>query len=494
MSLIKFVSPSGWDFSQPAMSVVKYGSRGLVGTDRREFLKRASHVFLPYLDSVKFAEDEVPLHLISHGASEAYGSNRNGDAFKEAACRKYKSTFEKFGRVFRNHKNKAERGDPSYGSIKLACYNEDMRRVELLCALYATKEAAERNGGYVADVELEKLATDGEFPVSMACRVPYDVCSYCGNEAKDRSSYCTAEKCAAGGCADNLARLVKVGDDLHHLHVINDHPTWFDISRVFRPADRIAYGVRADYLTKAAESSGTFDLQDYVKMANAATAPVDVILYQSGHHGMWTEKMSSQIKLGYALADLEKFSSPVDASTSRALATADFPIEKLAAFGTYECDTQLSALADRKILLTLKDYARLTGREDHIKSAMQVLPGIYGRMVVDESLSACVERGDCACVDKVATERAAALASSMAADHSLDRDAMMQRTMLSCIRGESSPVVRSFSKSASSDPDGEVLAKSYAMYKLAALWRLAATDPVFPLTAKLSVCQNRVFQ
>ena len=162
----------------------------MIGHDRYDLLKRASHQFLPLLDSVKFAADEVPVHLIALGASEAYGPNRNGDGFKEATCRDHHDTFVKFAKFFRNHKNKAERGDPFYGVVKASAYNEDMRRVELLCALNSEKSAAERNGGFVADVELEKIARGEDMPVSMACRVPHDVCSFCKHAAKNRDEYC----------------------------------------------------------------------------------------------------------------------------------------------------------------------------------------------------------------------------------------------------------------------------------------------------------------
>ena len=259
MGMVKFVSPLGWDFQERIVTPVKVSSRGLMGSDRAEFLKTASHAFLPQLDNVKFAKDEVPVHLIALGSSEAYGPNRNGDGFKEATCREHHDTFVKFAKFFRNHKNKAEKGDPFFGVVKASAYNEDMRRVELLCGLNAEKSAADRNGGFVADSELEKLARGEDLPVSMACRVANDVCSFCKHAARNRDEYCTSEKCAAGGCRTNLTRLVKVGGDLHHLHVDNPNPTWFDISRVFRPADRIAYGAKADYLTKSAEDSKPTD-------------------------------------------------------------------------------------------------------------------------------------------------------------------------------------------------------------------------------------------
>ena len=493
MAIIKFVSPSGWDFGERILEPIKVSSRGLIGQDRGAFLKRASHLFLPALDNVKFSADEVPVHLIALGASEAYGPNRNGDGFKEATCRKHHDTFVKFAKFFRNHKNKAAHGDPVYGVVKASAYNEDMRRVELLCALNATKSAADRNGGFVADTELEKLARGEDMPVSMACRVPHDVCSFCSHTARNRDEYCTTEKCAAGGCRENLTRLIKIGNDLHHLHVDNPNPTWFDISRVFRPADRIAYGAKADYLTKAATANGVFELRDYIKMAETSTAPVEVILYQSGHHGFWSEKHAAQINFGYGLAALEKIQEPIDTNIYRALVTPVFPIEKLATFGSTQCDMQLAALADRKIILNLRDYSRLVGGEDHFKTAATILPGIYTRMINDESLPIQVEGGACTFIEKTSNESSRMLAATMTADHSLDQVAVKDRSFLSCIRGHRAPAVFAMEKSAVCGELAESLAKGYAMYKLASLWRLAAVDSDFPLTVKLSLCQNQVF-
>jgi len=491
MAMIKFVSPAGWDYGQPISQLIKIGSRGLIGNDRREFLKIASHSFIDQLDNIKFAKDEVPVHLIALGASEAWGPNRNGDGFKEATCKQHHDTFVKFAKFFRNHRNKPEKGDPHYGTVKASAYNEDMRRVELIAALNAEKSATDRNGGFIADKELEKIARGEDIPVSMACRVPYDTCSYCHNNARTRDEYCTREKCAAGGCKDNLTRLVKVGNDLIHMHVDNPNPTWFDISNVYRPADRIAYGAKADYLTKAGNDSGMFELQDYIKMAEHSSAPLDVILYQSGRHGFWSEKYASQVRLGYALAAIETNDNCSDANAYRAFVTPAFPIEKLASYGSRECDSQLAALADRKVILNLRDFARLTHQEHAVKSAASILPGIYTRMTADESLPLLVENGACSFIDKTANEDARTLAATAYEAHTLEKQAVDNRTLLSCIRERPVPAF-SLHESASCDAHGEKLASNYAMYKLAALWRAAASDKDFPLTVRMSLRQNRV--
>ena len=310
MAHVKLISPSGWDFDRPAAQLLKISRDGrLTGHDRQTFIKMASgseNVFLPYLDNVKFAEDEEPMHLVALGAKEAYGPNRNGDGFLEQILRECHPSFVKFAKFYRNHKNK----DPkiSYGTVKCSAYNERMRRVELLIGLNREKSAAERNGGFVADEELEKLAKGDDIAVSMACRVPYDECSYCGHKARTRDEYCTSSMCKAGGCKDNLTRLIKVGNDVHILHVNNPSPTFFDISNVFRPADRIAYGGKADYLMKAAGDGGFMGI-DGAKLAQdmEVMAPLAVILAQdSMMPGEWTPFLAEQVKLAHGLAEMER--------------------------------------------------------------------------------------------------------------------------------------------------------------------------------------------
>ena len=112
-------------------------------------------------------------------------------------------------------------------------------------------------------------------------------------------------------------------------------------------------------------------------------------------------------------------------------------------------------------------------------------------MTADESLPLLVEGGACSFIDKTASERDRTLAAIAYQEHSLDKQAAENRMLLSGIRERPVPSV-SFRKSASCDAHGEKLASDYAMYKLAALWRAAASDGDFPLTVRMSLRQNRV--
>jgi hypothetical protein len=225
---------------QPQVQLVKLASTGLNGEDLRSFIKRAGHSVADQIRNLEFKPGEVPVHTIAIGASEWFGMNRNGDGFKEATCKQYHKTFEKYGRLYRDHLNK----DPekSYGIVKLAIYNEPMHRIELVNAYNGTKAAAERNGGYVADKELAELEKSGTLAGSMSCTVPYDVCSVCGNRAKTRADYCTGVdeggSCPGGGLRTKIATVLADGTP-----VFADNPEarWFDWSSVWRPAERTAY-------------------------------------------------------------------------------------------------------------------------------------------------------------------------------------------------------------------------------------------------------------
>ena len=498
MSMIKYVSPSGWDWERPVAMEIPISSRGLIGNDRVDFVKSAGHMFLDEIDNIKFAKDEVPVHLIALGASEAYGPNRNGDGFKEATCKQHHDTFVKFAKFFRNHKNKPERGDPHFGVVKSSAYNDKMRRVELLVALNKEKSAVDRNGGFVADQELEKIASGDDMAVSMACRVPYDTCSFCGNQAKTRADYCSREKCAAGGCSSNLTKLIKVGNDLHHLHVDNPNPTWFDISRVFRPADRIAYGAKADYLTKAASDNGVFDLLDYIKMAEDDSAPLHVIMHQDNFAGLnsynFDRRVAERVKIAYQLAELEESEKAGSDEIYRAFDCTQegVDLKSLGQLGTEKCAAGLGALADKKVILHLKDWAELSGRSDLAEKAASYLPGIYKRLVASDIERQLEATKGKYVSEKLATYENRTLASSLEKSHGLEKEAVDTRVALSTLRGNAIPMVNKSSDTNVSD-EAIKLATDYALYKVACLSRIASFDTEFPLTARLCIRQNHTY-
>ena len=198
--------------------------------------------------------------VIALGAYEGTGANRNGDIFKEASCMEHYKTFlatgkkDKSGKydgraLNRHHKNKPE--DPKYGNIKAASYNKKMKRIELVIGLDNDKCAE----------EIQKLAEGKQINVSMAAKVAYDKCTWCGFEAKDDKKRCKH-------VPKKLGEINKQGE---MCSMDNINPRWFELSIVGRPADRIGMSLK-----KLASAEGYIKTaEDFKQIYPGFVAPDD---------------------------------------------------------------------------------------------------------------------------------------------------------------------------------------------------------------------------
>jgi len=171
------------------------------------------------LDAIKPDSSKTYVLVNAMSAGEYYGPNRNGDYFPEDVLLQYHKTFETLANVFKHHQNKLD--DVSLGKVVFAYYNPVMHRVELILEL--DNERAK-------DI-IHRIANKENVAVSMGCRVPYDVCSICGNKAKKIHEYC-----------DHLQRahILTTYPDGRRSYMINTQPKFFDISFVTIPADETA--------------------------------------------------------------------------------------------------------------------------------------------------------------------------------------------------------------------------------------------------------------
>lgn len=186
------------------------------------------------------------IHLIAMGDNENYGFNRNGDAFPSEALEKSASTFVTHGHVYREHRNK----DPkkSLGTVKWAGYDpKGMHRVELI--IHLDKDKAEEEFGIAKK--------GGALNFSMSCRVPNDRCSICGNEAKSVGEYCPHLKNNMGQYDEGFKK---------YAFAYNDNPTFFDISVVKTPADRIARHLSYTFKKSASYNNGPLTPSAYLAM------------------------------------------------------------------------------------------------------------------------------------------------------------------------------------------------------------------------------------
>ena len=200
--------------------------------------KYAAADVLDYAKTVTTEPGFTNVLVLAMSASEYYGPNRNGDAFSERPVRvgnswavapgetllEHYASFERQARVYRHHVNK----DPlkSFGTVRKAFYNHTMHRVELFLRI-----------DHSTGMDIINKIDDGQFPaVSMGCRIKYDVCNKCGNKAPTRAQYC--EHVDGSNPAFGMNRLMPNGE---RNFVWNPSPNLFDISFVFKPADKLGF-------------------------------------------------------------------------------------------------------------------------------------------------------------------------------------------------------------------------------------------------------------
>lgn len=496
MGHVKLILPGSYDFGETNAQFVKMAHAGLYGGDLRMFIKRAGHKMADAMRKLAFAPGEVPIHLIAIGATEYYGPNRNGDGFTERCCQTYHDTFVKHARWYRNHQNKDK--SKSYGIIKHSAYNDVMHRLELIVALNGTKEAAKRNNGLVADRELEKLASGKEdWGVSMACKVAYDVCSSCGNKARTKDEYCTAETCKYGGCRDNLC---KVAEDGHILYVDNPYPTWFDISDVYRPADRIAYVLGPMQKAAAGRVVSSAELAAY----GGITAPFELEITNISDR-----KIREMLKLANSLAEIERDLIAGNSKIAYTIPMAKTQLEGLDTIEKLERPKVLKALAREKVALSLPDFVQFIsgydeGRAQALAHDVQpYLHGLFGNMCNDiEKLAEDLTHNPFRPSDTEPPAKWQQWARKQASSAALTHESMQRRAWTHAIRNEEISLdlrKPDLTKKAGIILDrgctaeaNEGLARAYGLYKLAFLYEIPESSSSFALTADLTVRQNYV--
>lgn len=209
-------------------------------------------------------------HVIAMADSEHYGSNLNGDCFREeeltrmqteAEARKNRGkyagvcvpaykTFET-AKFYRNHANSPM--DTHYGDVPLAVWNDQMKRAELIIRIY--RDAEGMGPGAEGDPKLACLVDEGgHFCVSMGCRIHHEICKYCGHENELTRDRCDHLKYAMN----------RIMPDGRQVSADNIGPNFFDISKVGIPAEPIAdslgkvAGAEAVYVNSARDVADLF--------------------------------------------------------------------------------------------------------------------------------------------------------------------------------------------------------------------------------------------
>lgn len=484
--MLKITTTSSFDFGMPAASLVGTWSRGV---DRDALTKRAA-VLTQEIRSLRGEPGHSFIHLISMGAMESTGSNRNGDSWNEKAgeykleapapgipaiimldggLTKYHHTFKKSGHVFKHHRNQ----DPSLaiGEIAYEAYNPEMHRGELIIKV--------ANDHPDWKYELEKLAQGNDIAFSMSARVPYDLCNVCGHRSRTRAEYCPH-------AADHLTEIMKSG---HQISVINDAPHFFDISKVAKPADRIAWSLQkvaaSDPVVSGAELAERAGLT-FPKAASWLGSPA----------AKWQKLAATVKKLAAIEKQIEGLAKGQDnahlRSTLQGLPTSDLDDENIGKLRSVKLEEALSALSDAQICLSVRDFLRLVlgpSKSGPIQGLLSPvkdrLPGAFSRLLEGDGEPDAPDYG----TEPVAVPRAIKeLVQQLVGDHSLATGPAVRRIRIMVIRGAPATGPRHSEKRAAvlPQPEADRLAEEYVRYQLA----FASRCPPDSLGCELTVFRN----
>ena len=241
--MINKVLMSGYDDSGnfPVAAIIPQFRGGL---DRDTLRKRAS-VFDAEYDTFERKPKHTYIHLISVAAGEYYGPNSradfyNGDSYehtfsqpekgspsvivlKRGLAGTHNKTFMENGGAYTEHFSSLDGAEPQ-GYIVKAAINPEMHRGELIIGVETDKWAD----------DIHKLESGTPMKFSIGASAPYDICSICGRVAHTEKEHCDHYKNMPGA----------VLADGSQVYVISDNCIFHDISRVKKPAEKIAFSIR----------------------------------------------------------------------------------------------------------------------------------------------------------------------------------------------------------------------------------------------------------
>jgi hypothetical protein len=465
----KIILSGSFNIDEPAVKLAEVHSRGV---DRDWMHKRAA-VLTKEIADVKPEKGKSFIHLIAMGDSETYGPNRNADGFDKKANSTCHGTFVTNGHVYKNHVNK----DPkkASGQVKASAYNPDMCRTELLISVDDDKWGP----------ELKKLDKGEDISFSMACKVAHDVCSVCENKAPSRAQYCDHMKKHAG----------QILEDGKQVFVHNPNPSFFDISGVFRPADRIAYHL--EKVASATVQTGADLAEEY-----GLTNPIEKAVTK--YSSMRWEKQRVLRKLAEIEKEVECM-APAEAQIAAAFdsdAQPSISASENETLKSNKLEDILGMMGDMQISLPVKDFLRLVLDGEPMPDVEAVegkLPGIFGKLLEEDG-------GECACSDgsydpssigsMLLPKSAQNIIESMIPSMGLSEGPVGGRIQTTIIRKKPTVMLKSSADihnlaNNKDDLSADLWAREYAKYKLSFLTKVASREDG-ALVLKLGILQDYV--
>jgi hypothetical protein len=341
---------------EPTLRVIARSEKGRWYTERPGSSEKTASEAFDYIKTVTPREGCTIVLVNAFGAYEYYDDNRNGDAFPERTYRvgeratcghpgcqprnlegwispdevvtQHYKTFETRGGIYKHHVNKDPR--KSLGRIEKAFWNSSMHRSELLLEI--------RNR---LDPELVGKINAGEFPaVSMGCNVRWDVCAKCGHRAPTRKDYCEHLRSAM--------RQIDPATGIRNC-ALNPSPSFFDISFVWRPADRTGFMLKKvaedAYVIRTGASLGE-KVADYEAKRAAVNKVSDIQKEIAGD--IEAVRTAPDIQAIRQYRQTVPLKAPVSATEAQVADLAGLPFDAL-----------LSTLASKNASLTASEFARV---------------------------------------------------------------------------------------------------------------------------------------
>ena len=425
------------------------------------------------LDVFNLEVDEDHSYTVGNGIA-VKNCNRNADGFNEKrgmfelaepmpgldkfiqlsdGLMTYHSFFKKQAHVFKHHRNDDAR--KSIGEIYAEAYNPEMHRGELII------KVANDHPDWREDVE--ELARGKDIPFSMATKVAYDICSFCGHKAKTRREYCDH-------LLHNMTDMTKSG---HMIFAINDEPHFFDISKVARPADRIAWSLRKVAAYELAPIGGAALAEEF------GLTDVTAALSKSSLAAS-RQKLAAVEKLSAIEKKVESVARGEDNGHLKSLLGGipdkDLSETEMKKLKDVKLPSALGGLAGSKICLSVKDFMRLVMGSSLDEDAISdLLPSVKGRLPGIFSRSKDSGESDELASDSAYDPESTAIPRQIRdmlgkaeGDHSLATAPVLRRIQITIIRGGPRHKIESGSdKSAAVSPQAEQIAREYAKYQLA---------------------------
>lgn len=199
--------------------------------------------------------------MVPLGADESWEETVNGDAFERRYLAPVRNdwghyTFQLRGRAHMHHAS--EDPSTSFGSYPLMVYSDASDRCEGIWKLDNEKAKREGAGGLIRAIRERR-----NFPISMGCKVPYDVCSSCGHKARTIRQHCMCTRIPGFGHIDPITGV--------KIRVFNPEPDFEETSGVgvnAAPEALILGGISQELqraLSQIAKSSSVLYLPDHTR-------------------------------------------------------------------------------------------------------------------------------------------------------------------------------------------------------------------------------------